>query len=191
MQTLIINMSSTSPVRGVIYLSRIPPYMGKSKLRKLFANYGEIDRIYLTPEPVANYEKRLKAGGNKRRCYVEGWIEYLNKKDAKMVALKFNNATTGGKKRHNFYRDDVWNIRYLPKFTWEHLEHKIELDKQLAEQQVRSEVTLARKANKFFMQQLDKAREIEGIKKKKKQKKEESEEKPIRFFKQKDPIEGN
>lgn len=101
-----LNMSE-SLQRGIIYLSRIPPYMGKSKLRKLFSAYGDVDRIYLTPEPHANYEKRIKDGGNKRRCYEEGWIEYLNKSQAKQVALKYNNATTGGKKRHNFYRDDI------------------------------------------------------------------------------------
>ena len=86
----------------------------------------------------------------------------------RLVALMFNGAPTGGKKRKNFYREDIWNIRYLSKFTWEHLLQKIEADKQLADQQVRSEATLARKANRFYAAQVQKAREIEGIKKKKK-----------------------
>lgn len=36
--------------RGVCYLSRIPPRMDPLKLRQILSQYGEIQRIYLTPE---------------------------------------------------------------------------------------------------------------------------------------------
>lgn len=36
--------------RGVCYLSHIPPKMDHIKLRQLLSQYGEIQRIYLTPE---------------------------------------------------------------------------------------------------------------------------------------------
>lgn len=36
--------------RGVCYLSRIPPHMDPLKLRQILSHYGEIQRIYLTPE---------------------------------------------------------------------------------------------------------------------------------------------
>lgn len=36
--------------RGVCYLSRIPPHMDPLKLRQILSHYGEILRIYLTPE---------------------------------------------------------------------------------------------------------------------------------------------
>lgn len=36
--------------RGVLYLSRLPPYMKPAKLRHLLGQYGEIDRLYLAPE---------------------------------------------------------------------------------------------------------------------------------------------
>lgn len=36
--------------RGVCYLSHIPPKMDPLKLRQLLSQYGEIQRIYLTPE---------------------------------------------------------------------------------------------------------------------------------------------
>jgi ESF2/ABP1 family protein len=35
---------------GVIYLSRIPPFMRPNKLRSLLSTYGEVGRIYLKPE---------------------------------------------------------------------------------------------------------------------------------------------
>ena len=31
---------------------------------------------------------------------------------------------TGGKKG-GYYHDDIWNIKYLPKFLWSHLSEKI------------------------------------------------------------------
>ena len=35
---------------GIIYLSRIPPYMRPLKIRHVFSKYGKIGRIYLQPE---------------------------------------------------------------------------------------------------------------------------------------------
>jgi ESF2/ABP1 family protein len=154
--------------RGVIYLSRIPPYMGYKKVRKLFSEFGEIDNMYLAPEPSINRINRIKGHGNKRKSYTEGWIEYLSKKTAKFVAQTFNTAITGGKKRHNFYREDIWNIKYLSKFTWDHLKAKIEFDTNIAEQQIRNEITNERKASRFFAKQVEISRDIEGIKKKRK-----------------------
>ncbi|OMJ82060.1 hypothetical protein SteCoe_17331 [Stentor coeruleus] len=154
--------------RGIIYLSRIPPYMSYKKIRKIFSEFGEVDNIYLVPEPKINRKKRIKSGGNKRKCYVEGWVEFISKKVAKYVAQTFNNAPTGGKKRHNFYREDVWTMKYLSKFTWEHLQSKIEFDSHLAEQEIRSEITNDRKESRFFAKQVEKAREIDCIKKKRK-----------------------
>lgn len=172
--------------RGVIYLSRVPPYMSYKKVRKLFSELGEIDNMYLTPEPRVNRKKRIRAGGNKRKCYVEGWIEFLSKKTAKHVARTFNTAITGGKKRHNFYREDVWSIKYLSKFTWEHLQGKIEFDSHVAEQQIRNEITIERKAGRFFAAQVEKSREIEGIKKKRKFARDDEH---LRDFPQVNPIE--
>jgi len=40
---------------GMIYLSRIPPYMKPQKVRHIFTNYGEVDRIYLAPEGMPDH----------------------------------------------------------------------------------------------------------------------------------------
>jgi hypothetical protein len=37
---------------GVIYMSRIPPFMRPAKVRDLLAPYGEVGRIYLKPEGI-------------------------------------------------------------------------------------------------------------------------------------------
>ena len=66
----------------------------------------------------------MKGGGNKKRNYTEGWVEFLDKRVAKAVAMALNNAHIGGKKK-NCYHDDLWNLKYLPKFRWTHLTEKI------------------------------------------------------------------
>ncbi len=36
--------------RGVIYLSRVPPFMKPNKARNIFEQYGEVTRLYLAEE---------------------------------------------------------------------------------------------------------------------------------------------
>ncbi len=68
--------------------------------------------------------RRIKFGGNKKRNFTEGWVEFLDKRVAKAVAMALNNVPMGGKKS-NYYRDDIWNIKYLANFRWTHLTEKI------------------------------------------------------------------
>ena len=37
---------------GVVYLSRVPPFMRPRKVRHLLSKYGSIGRVYLQPEGV-------------------------------------------------------------------------------------------------------------------------------------------
>ncbi len=112
--------------KGVVYLSRVPTYMNASTVRRHFQAYG-VERVYLSCEANAKRKQR----SNKKRRYEEGWVEFEDKQDAKEVALLFNGHTVGGKKRHNPNRDDTWCIRYLPKFTWEHLRERTHTEERL------------------------------------------------------------
>lgn len=102
---------------GVVYLSRIPPFMKPQKLRSLLEPYGKINRIFLTPEDPLEHSRRVRNGGNKKRSYTEGWVEFVKKKDAKKVCDLLNAQTIGGKKS-SWYRDDVWALKYLKSFKW-------------------------------------------------------------------------
>lgn len=42
--------------RGICYLSQIPPHMDPLKLRQILSQYGEIQRIYLTPKSKQSVE---------------------------------------------------------------------------------------------------------------------------------------
>lgn len=102
---------------GLIYVSRIPPYMKPTKLRQLLEPYGTINRIFLSPEDPQEHSRRVKQGGNKKRMYTDGWIEFVNKKEAKDSVDLLNARTIGGPKG-TYYRDDIWSLRYLKGFKW-------------------------------------------------------------------------
>ena len=86
---------------------------------------GSLDSfaISLVPSDPVVQQRRKKFGGNKRRNYTEGWVEFADKRVAKAVAVTLNNTPVGGRKRH-YYHDDLWNIKYLSKFRWTHLTEK-------------------------------------------------------------------
>lgn len=102
---------------GVVYLSRIPPFMKPAKLRSLLEPYGKINRIFLSPEDPAEHARRVRNGGNKKRLYTEGWVEFVRKKDAKKACDLLNAQIIGGKKT-SWYHDDVWALKYLKGFKW-------------------------------------------------------------------------
>lgn len=95
--------------------------------------------------------------------YTEGWIEFEDKKMAKFVAAVFNNQQVGGKKG-TFYREDLWNIRYLPKFKWNNLTEKIQYDKRMRQERLKAELAQAKKSHDFYMEQVEKSKKIMGIK---------------------------
>lgn len=119
---------------GVIYLSRIPPFMKPPTLRRLLAPHGIILRVFLTPEPHSIYLKRRSLGGNKKRSFIDGWVEFSRRKDAKICAEALNATTVGGR---GWYGDDVWNIRYLKKFTWEDLMGGVRREEREREERIR------------------------------------------------------
>jgi ESF2/ABP1 family protein len=119
---------------GVIYISRIPPGMQPAKVRHLMSAYGEIGRVYLqqegmqfivradtllnanSPDPKRAYLRR-KYTSTKKPHYTEGWVEFKDKRVARSVAGMLNAQPIGGKKGTR-WRDDIWTMKYLPKFKW-------------------------------------------------------------------------
>ena len=45
-----VNEESKGLTPGIVYLSRVPPYMKPSKVRHLFSRHGVVGRVYLQPE---------------------------------------------------------------------------------------------------------------------------------------------
>nr|XP_043621819.1 pre-rRNA-processing protein esf2 [Erigeron canadensis] len=148
--------------RGVCYLSRIPPRMDPLKLRQILSQYGELERIYLTPEDPAAHIHRKKAGGFRGQGFTEGWVEFTNKNVAKRVASMLNGEQIGGRKKSSFYYD-LWNIKYLSKFKWDHLTEEIAYKNATREQKLALELSTAKKERDFYLAKVDQSRALSSI----------------------------
>merc|ERR1712032_263434 len=91
--------------------------------------------------------------------YTEGWIEFVNKKDAKRVANMLNNTVLGGKSA--FFRDDIWNLRYLKGFKWSHLMEKFTYERRIREKRLAIQMKQAKKDKAMFAEKVELARKIE------------------------------
>jgi ESF2/ABP1 family protein len=136
--------------RGVIYLSRVPPFMKPNKARNIFEEFGEVTRLYLAEEDSSIRNKRKSNGGNGSKQFVEGWIEYSDKKIAKSVAESLNNTIMGGNKG-SFYHDDIWNIKYLKNFKWDFLTEKFAYERRVREQKLKASMLQSKRANAEFV----------------------------------------
>ncbi|CAG8961571.1 hypothetical protein HYFRA_00006105 [Hymenoscyphus fraxineus] len=155
---------------GVVYLSRIPPFMKPTKLRSLLEPYGKINRIFMTPEDPSSHARRVKNGGNKKRSFTDGWVEFVNKKNAKQACELLNAQIIGGKKG-SYYHDDVWNLLYLKGFKWNNLTEQIAAENAERASRMRAEISKTTKENKEFVQNVERAKMLEGMEAKKAAKK--------------------
>ncbi|KAI9836635.1 MAG: hypothetical protein M1819_001269 [Sarea resinae] len=158
---------------GVIYLSRIPPFMKPHTLKHLLSPFGDIGRIFLTPEDPAAHTRRVKSGGNKKRSFTDGWVEFIDKKHAKIVAETLNATIIGGKKG-GWYHDDVWNIKYLKGFKWHHLTEQISNENAERAARMRADIAQVSRENKLFVRNVERAKMLEGMEAKKKKKLEKA-----------------
>ena len=58
--------------RGIIYLSRVPPYMKPEKVRHLMSKYGKVGKLFLKEEDPSSRKRRVQTGGSRKKYYVEG-----------------------------------------------------------------------------------------------------------------------
>jgi ESF2/ABP1 family protein len=160
---------------GVVYLSRIPPFMKPTKLRSLLEPYGAINRIFLSPEDPASHARRVRNGGNKKRLFLDGWVEFVNKVNAKHACELLNANTIGGKKS-SYYHDDVWNLLYLKGFKWNNLTEQIAAENAERASRMRAEISKTTKENKEFVQNVERAKMLEGMEAKKAAKRRKDDE---------------
>ncbi|MCJ1249841.1 RNA-binding ATPase activator esf2 [Trapelia coarctata] len=146
---------------GVLYISRIPPFMKPSTLRHLLSPYGAISRLFLTPEPPTIYSKRIRSGGNKKRSFIDGWVEFVSKKHAKICAETLNGECIGGRKR-GWYHDDIWNVKYLRGFKWGDLMAQVQDEERVREGRVRAEREREGRERKMFLGGVEAAKRERG-----------------------------
>lgn len=166
---------------GVVYLSSLPPYMKPQKLRHIMSKFGEVGRIFLKPEDPKVYKSRIKSGGNKKKKFEEGWVEFVSKKDAKLAAETLNGNILGGKKR-SFYHDDVMNVKYLKGFKWFDLTNALNREVEVRENKKQAELSQAHKINKAFIKNVETSKTINRVKDSKKRKIEKGDENTTENF---------
>ncbi|CCD27466.1 RNA-binding ATPase activator ESF2 NDAI_0K02750 [Naumovozyma dairenensis CBS 421] len=152
---------------GVVYLSKIPPYMKPAKMRQILSRFGEIDRLFLKKENDQKYTRRIKGGGNKKTMYEEGWAEFIRKRDAKLCAETLNGNIIGGKKG-TFYHDDILNVKYLPGFKWADLTEQIARENDVRQAKLELEISQANKLNAEYIRNVEQSKMLNNIEKSKK-----------------------
>ncbi|KAI8365353.1 uncharacterized protein BYT42DRAFT_618730 [Radiomyces spectabilis] len=160
---------------GVCYLSRIPPFMTPHKLRSLLSHYAEIGRMYLAPEDPKITARRKKYTKNRSVNYTEGWVEFKDKKRAKALALFLNMKQIGGRRKDRFYHE-MWNIKYLPKFKWNHLNEQMAYERMARQQRLQAEIAQSNRENKTYIQNVERAKMINRLEEKKRKRGEEEKE---------------
>eukprot|EP00922_Rhytidocystis_sp_ex-Travisia-forbesii_P059084 GHVS01087498.1.p1 GENE.GHVS01087498.1~~GHVS01087498.1.p1 ORF type:complete len:229 (-),score=57.51 GHVS01087498.1:396-1082(-) len=159
--------------KGVIYIQRVPPFMTVGKVRDYFSQFGEVGKLFLTPQ---NKEQQHKRSCGSRQLYSDGWVEFADKRKAKRVALSLNNSTVGGAKRHNPWRDDLWNLKYLSKFRWHHLSEHTVYQRTARKDKFKVEMSKIKRENEFYLGQVEVANKRTMIDSKREAKKAKQEQ---------------
>eukprot|EP00933_Yihiella_yeosuensis_P051597 TRINITY_DN49575_c0_g1_i1.p1 TRINITY_DN49575_c0_g1~~TRINITY_DN49575_c0_g1_i1.p1 ORF type:complete len:276 (-),score=83.30 TRINITY_DN49575_c0_g1_i1:116-943(-) len=149
--------------RGIIHLASLPLHMRAPKLRHLLEQFGEVQRIYLAPEDQHLTKTRKKLGRGSKVRFTEGWVEFADRKLARRVADSLHGTPVGGKKRHNVFRDDLWNMRYLPKFKWHQLKEGTIYNQQVRKARLEQKLSQATRENTFFLEKVEQAKAKERI----------------------------
>lgn len=147
-----------SVIPGIIYLGHIPPRFRPRHIRNMMSAYGEVGRIFLQEEERFIRKKKKKAGNNSRD-FVEGWVEFRDKRVAKLVAASLNSTPMGTRKKSRFH-DDLWNMKYLHRFRWCHLSERLAIERQMQKQRMRTEVSQAKKETDFYLQNVDRSKKF-------------------------------
>jgi len=152
--------------RGIIHLATVPGVMRVPKLRHLMEQFGPVGRIYLAPEDATVTKARKRSGGNRKQRFCEGWIEFIDRRLARRVARSLNGTPVGGKKR-NFHRDDMWNMRYLPRFKWHQLKENEVYNRQVRKARLEQKVSQARRETNLYLERVQQSKVVEAMHKRK------------------------
>ncbi|CAE6420374.1 unnamed protein product [Rhizoctonia solani] len=150
---------------GIIYISRIPPGMRPAKVKHLMSNYGKVGRVFLQQEDPKRAYLRKKHTTTKKVHYTEGWVEFESKYVARSVAEMLNAQPIGGKKGSR-WRDDIWTMKYLPKFKWNMLTEQVAQEAAAHTARLRVELSQSKAEQRDYLRNVELARVLEKVMKK-------------------------
>lgn len=98
------------------------------------------------------------------KVFTEGWVEFEDKGAAKRVAAALNGQQIGGRRR-SAYHWDLWCLKYLPKFKWDHLTEEVAYEKAVREQRMATELAAAKRERDFYLSRVDRAKAVDAMEK--------------------------
>lgn len=143
--------------------------MSWSQVMQLLGEYGEINRSHLVQEDKSITRRRKKRGGSNKPNFVEGWVEFVNKKDAKIAVAQLNGRVVGGKKS-GFFHDFIWNMKYLHGFKWSQLMELMDYEKRVRQDKLKVEFSRSRKEDERYLENAAKSQRIKKMEEKRKEK---------------------
>uniref|UniRef100_S4R4X1 Activator of basal transcription 1 n=1 Tax=Petromyzon marinus TaxID=7757 RepID=S4R4X1_PETMA len=109
----------------------------------------------LTPDKHRR-KARKKISRSNARSYTEGWVEFVDKRKAKLAAIMLNNNRITTRKRSRFY-DDLWSLKYLHRFRWAHLSERLAYERTVRNQRLRTEIAQAKKETGFYVANVERS----------------------------------
>ncbi len=160
---------------GVVYLPRVPRYMGPGEAKNYFQNFGfPVARSFFRPESRGRRDARAARGGDMlRRLYTEAWIEFERKSHAKAAASTLNSQRVGGRAS---YQNDTWNLRYLSGFKFDDLLEEQVYVKAMHEKKLRAQIEAAKQDTQRFLKTASTAQKVSYAQKKRRERGEKVEE---------------
>jgi ESF2/ABP1 family protein len=141
--------------RGVVYVGHVPSKMQPIQIRQLLAAYGTVTRVFFKPQKLLRKSERSLSDSAARKLqkkrlanlkFTDGWVEFADKRIAKLVAEQLNMTPMGvGRQRNKPWAGNLWVLKYLSKVRWEHLTDKFEVEAITRIKRVRSEMAEAKK----------------------------------------------
>ena len=153
------NISIISNIIRVIALSNITRVITVVQFFSCWSDCGIDNKI--------DHDQHVCLSGKKK--FTEGWVEFKRKRIAKAVVQSLNGNIIGGKKG-SYYHDDIWAMKYLPRFKWSNLTEKLAYDSAVRKKKLQQEMTQVKKETNFFLEQMDKNKQITAIKRKREEK---------------------
>jgi ESF2/ABP1 family protein len=60
--------------------------------------------------------------------------------------------------QHSQYYDDMWSMKYLPKFKWHHLTERVSYDRAVRKQRLQAEMQQVQRESNAYVEQVTKAK---------------------------------
>lgn len=78
------------------------------------------------------------------------------------MATNLNNTLIGGKKRSRWH-DEIWNIKYLHRFKWAHLNERLAYEKAVHKQRLRTEIAQVKRVANYHIQNAERGKKMKAI----------------------------